>query len=1070
MILPRNPLPHSDRLALSFTRGYSLLLITTACWCLSTTLPLAQAKMGLSVAVAQVVEDRKAEADRLADEAFQQYRVSQWRESLQSLDKALEIYRAIGDRPGEADTLGNIGIIYRLLGDYPTALNYYDQSLAIKRELGNRSGESDTLTNIGTVYNLLGDYPTALNYYDQSLAIKRELGDRSGESKTLGNIGTVYNLLGDYPTALDYYDQSLAIKRELGDRSGESNTLGNIGIIYEKLGDYPTALDYYDQSLAIKRELGDRSGESNTLGNVGNIYQFLGDYPTALGYYDQSLALTRELGDRPGESNTLGNIGNIYQFLGDYPTALGYYDQSLALTRELGDRSGEAITLGNVGNIYQFLGDYPTALDYYDQTLTLTRELGDRSGESTTLANIGIIHQLLGDYPTALDYYDQSLALTRGLGDRARKATTLGNIGIIHRFLGDYSTALDYYDQSLALKRELGDRSGEANTLGNIGYLLEAQEKTELAIVFFKASVNKYETLREDLRVNHEDLQSQQQTYTDSIDDNYRKLADLLLQQGRILEAQQVLDLLKVQELDEYLRGVRGPEDKLTVLRPEREILQRYGLLQESAIAIGQELAPLRKRRWEEGSLSPSDEQRLDDLVTLQEDLNNQFSQFLNSTEIQSPANQLSPENKQTLEAAQKEALFKALDDLQDDLQQLNAVLLYPLLLEDRLELIITLPDPDTTPLRRTVPLNDSADLNRAISDLRQALRNPTVDATAPAQVLYKYLIEPLESDLADVTQTLTNGEPPTILYAPDGALRYIPLAALHDGNQWLAQRFRINTITAESLTEFQSPPAESPRVLAGAFADPTVTYTVPIDGRTEDFSGLPFAGQEVENLVKSQHQTTHFMDSDFGWTQMRRLMGESNIVHFATHAAFVPGSPEESFILFGNGDRAILECLDDNIQTEDDRSCINNWNLNSIDLVVLSACETGVTGLTTPQVDENGDLLPDGKEILGLGYQFQSRGARAVMASLWKVSDGGPQALMDAFYGALQQEGISKSEALRLAQVALITGDFTALGLDERGAVAIRQRIQGTIPQQVSQKLSHPYYWAPFILIGNGL
>ena len=448
----------------------------------------------------------------------------------------------------------------------------------------------------------------------------------------------------------------------------------------------------------------------------------------------------------------------------------------------------------------------------------------------------------------------------------------------------------------------------------------------------------------------------------------------------------------------------------------------------------------------------------------------------VNSTEIQSLAHQLSPENKQTLEAAQKEALFQALDDLQDDLQNLNAVLLYPLILEDRLELIITLPNPDTTPLRRTVQFNANADdsLNHAISDLRQALRDPTIDASVEAipaaQVLYKYLIEPLEADLADVTQTLTNGDPPTILYAPDGALRYIPLAALHDGTQWLAQRFRINTITAESLTEFQASPADSPRVLAGAFADPTVTYTVPIDGRTEDFSGLPFAGQEVENLTKSQHQITHFMDNDFGWTQIRRFMGGSNILHFATHAAFVPSSPEESFILFGNGDRAILECLDDHIQTEDDRSCINNWQLNTIDLVVLSACETGVTGPATPQVDENGDILPDGKEILGLGYQFQSRGARAVMASLWKVSDGGTQALMDAFYGSLQQGGLSKSEALRLAQVALITGDFTTLGLDERGAVAIRQRIQDTIPQQVSQQLSHPYYWAPFILIGNGL
>ncbi|MEM7773892.1 MAG: CHAT domain-containing protein [Cyanobacteria bacterium P01_A01_bin.37] len=385
--------------------------------------------------------------------------------------------------------------------------------------------------------------------------------------------------------------------------------------------------------------------------------------------------------------------------------------------------------------------------------------------------------------------------------------------------------------------------------------------------------------------------------------------------------------------------------------------------------------------------------------------------------------------------------------------------MIYPLILDDRLELIITLPDRGTTPLRRTVQFENESDLNQAILDLRQALRDPSADAVTPAKTLYAYLIEPLEADLAAVEAKLTNGETPTIIYAPDGALRYIPLAALHDGTQWLAQRFRINNITAESLTNLEEPPDNSPTVLAGAFADPTITYTIPVDGENEDFSGLPFAGQEVQNLVTSLPQINHLMDGDFGWTQVRRFLGGANIVHFATHATFVPGAPEDSFILFGNGDRAVLECLDDAIQTEDTLSCINNWQLNHVDLVVLSACQTGLT-----------NQLTDGKEVLGLGYQFQARGARAVVASLWKVSDGGTQALMDAFYAALQQPGISKSEALRLAQVALITGNFEGLGLDARGATGIRQRIDTTIPEQVRQHLNHPYYWAPFILIGNGL
>jgi len=137
----------------------------------------------------------------------------------------------------------------------------------------------------------------------------------------------------------------------------------------------------------------------------------------------------------------------------------------------------------------------------------------------------------------------------------------------------------------------------------------------------------------------------------------------------------------------------------------------------------------------------------------------------------------------------------------------------------------------------------------------------------------------------------------------------------------------------------------------------------------------------------------------------------------------------------------------------------VEAWNLPNVDVVVLSACETGV-----------GDELGDGVEILGFGYQMQRTGARAAIASLWSVSDGGTQALMDSFYAALQGGNTTKAEALRQAQIALITGNFEVLENQQRGIVGIRQRIQSTIPAPVVSRLSHPYYWAPFILIGNGL
>jgi CHAT domain-containing protein len=132
-------------------------------------------------------------------------------------------------------------------------------------------------------------------------------------------------------------------------------------------------------------------------------------------------------------------------------------------------------------------------------------------------------------------------------------------------------------------------------------------------------------------------------------------------------------------------------------------------------------------------------------------------------------------------------------------------------------------------------------------------------------------------------------------------------------------------------------------------------------------------------------------------------------------HAAFVPGQPDESFILFGNGDRATLRDIE-------------TWNLTYADLVVLSTCETGVSG-----------ILGNGEEILGLGYQMQQAGALATIASLWVVDDEGTEVLMNAFYKALRQ-GNTKASALRQAQITLLNSEYNA-----------------------------PYYWAPFIIIGNG-
>jgi CHAT domain-containing protein len=327
-------------------------------------------------------------------------------------------------------------------------------------------------------------------------------------------------------------------------------------------------------------------------------------------------------------------------------------------------------------------------------------------------------------------------------------------------------------------------------------------------------------------------------------------------------------------------------------------------------------------------------------------------------------------------------------------------------------------------------------ELNRVIAEFRAALDSPRRDPRPAAQQLYDWLIRPLEADLAQAGAE-------TLIYTPDRQLRYIPLAALHDGEQWLVQQYAVNNITAASLDDLTRQPfSDGFNILAAAVTEDRSVDL--LSGETLFFPGLTFAGQEVSTLAELIPGTDQRLNNDFS-TDLLWEFDDYAIIHLATHATFQPGVPEESFILFGDGRADLTEIK-------------NRWSFPNVDLVVLSACETGV-----------GDELGDGSEILGFGYLMQQAGADAAIASLWKVSDPGTQVFMTRFYQALQG-GASKANALRTAQLALIDPANAGEAGGNR-AIAIPTNEEGrALRANVLPGYSHPYYWAPFILIGNGL
>ena len=833
-----------------------------------------------------------------------------------------------------------------------------------------------------------GELETALKTFQQLLDIRHQQGDRLNISSTLYSMATIYKQVHQYQQALEYYQQALEIRQELGDRDRIAATIHNIGTVYYHLSQYPQALTSLEQALEMRQQLGDRAGIGRTLNEIAVVYDTQGKYPKALEFYQEALEVARQEKDNVNIDAILSNIGLVYSRLGQYEQAIDFYQQVLKTNSPT-----KGTILNNIGAVYRRLKEFPKALEFYQQALVIHQQNQDRISIATTLDNIGVIYREQGKYSQALEYHHQALVIREELGHREGKAATLHNIGIVHRESDRHPEALQFLTHTLVIDKQLGNRNGERITLANIGKLLTQKNQPELAIIFYKQSINITEDIRQELKVLPAE---QQESYIESVAEIYRALADLLLQQKRAIEAHQILDLLKVQEIFEYMGSLESDADESArdeyteapLLEQEQIFWQKYTQLMDE---VG-------KTDEQNQNISP------EKLVNIQN--------FIHSEEVTKIVSELN-KNAQSQKLSSRMLLWIQ-SELEEHKEE-NTVVLYPILLEDRLELILV--SANSPPVHRTVLVNQK-EFNRAVLEFRVRLTNRNMvlsqgnEDRSDQQVrdaglkLYNWLIKPIESHLK-----LTQAK--TIVYAPDGQLRYIPLAGLYDGKKWLVERFKINNITAASLMDLSPRKDINPLILAGALTEGN--YDFKVGQKQFQFAALPFAGVEVEKVATMFPETNKLLGNAFTKEAMELNMDSYNIIHFATHSAFVTGQPEESFILFGDGERASLREVE-------------NWNLKGVELVVLSACQTGV-----------GKELGNGVEILGFGYQMQQAGAAASLATLWRVDDQGTHEFMNDFYTALKN-GASKAEAMQKAQISMINSEY-----------------------------GHPYYWAPFILIGNG-
>ncbi len=361
-----------------------------------------------------------------------------------------------------------------------------------------------------------------------------------------------------------------------------------------------------------------------------------------------------------------------------------------------------------------------------------------------------------------------------------------------------------------------------------------------------------------------------------------------------------------------------------------------------------------------------------------------------------------------------------------------QAAVIYPIVLSDRLEVILSLPN---RPLQKFTTLVDAAQVNQTIDLLYDSLYNPSANNSA-VNIFSTTLLDPTEVEknmqtllpilqqinswlIEPLTPALTVNRVQTLVFVLNGRLQNVPISALYDGQQYLLEKYGVALAPSLQLLQPQAIARDRVKVLAAG-----LSQQVKVRGNIfPALDNVPLELDQIENVFPKSHQ---LLDREFTTSNMEKQLELGfSVVHLATHGIF-SSNPDETFIITGDGQMIDINTLS---------NLLSSSSINP-ELVVLSACETAA-----------GDELA----ILGLAGVAVRSGASSTIASLWSVDDASTAQLMSKFYQEFENPQAKKVDALQKAQLSLINS------------------LRENPPSPALKNFPpHPYYWSPYVLVGN--
>jgi CHAT domain-containing protein len=765
----------------------------------------------------------------------------------------------------------------------------------------------------------------------------------------------------------------------------------------------------------------------------------------ALRHYHAAYAIDRVLRRRHA-AKALYGIGYIYQYEKDrYYWAFAYYRQALSLYRRFSDREGEA----------ELRGDFSLLREEFFNRATSLRE-SRRYNEAIPLYKVAL--EIDTAYETdwvRKQTKPEGMAVAFEMGIFSQAAEDLNGLGLTYAGLKRYDEVLRYHQMALSRQRKVRDKGGEGTTLSNLMSAWAALKNPRLAIFYGKQSVNIIQSSRRILRdfgnpdlwpeswKNNPDFkldkpawQAYQENFLKSYEATYRKLADLLISDGRLAEAQQVLGMLKQEELFQFVRrdAAQAPsESQATLNSLENEWEKRYQAITDRVTQIGAEYGKL-------AALDRRDAAQKKRMVELKRDLDvaeQAFERFF--TLLQGEFKGRQQNSVQVSMLPETRGLQEALREIGGDVAILSTIVAP----DDFHVILMTANSIQAFKSPKPVP---ATELRRKVLAFREAVENSRLDPRPAAQDLYKIVF--CEDAVA---KALEGANIKTLMWSLDDVLRYAPMSALHDGKKYLVEGYAQSVFTLASHSRLVKEPKQAWRALG-----------VGVSKARPNFSPLPGVVAEMRAIIRPASEQSAeegsgilpgvvALDEAFTLQALEDGLAEKpQMVHIASHFQFKPGDETDSFLLLGEGTLSLDK--------------LRKLRFSGVDLLTLSACDTAMGGVKA-----------DGREVESFAELAQRQGAGAVMATLWPVADKSTPRLMQAFYREREQAGgLSKTEALRRAQLALLRGTIapgtkaSADAAAQRGSRSDERAADGSLDADSSATFTHPYFWAPFVLIGN--